>query len=842
MTTERGVLEVRQKKGGGQTIQLKVGAQVLQLSKGALSAELEGRPGQELNGREVEFERILGQPRRVRPVGGVFTEAAAAAAPVAAAAPRQGNPRQAPAPPRQALQGGREAGPQAARRQQAPNGEAMFRNPYNFIPAPPRDDVGGDLGDQGPVSPGSFDKERYTGTLRVQMTVKTPMLLPDADQVREDDKGHKTYPLRLGADGLPMLAASSVRGMLRSAYEAVTNSRYGRFSKDQHEDRLAFRMETQAGLKLIPARIQGDQVHLLTGTSQIGNGRPNGNDPLYGAWLPRYHNGQLYRDTPKYPDGRLPEHGDEVECWLELIQHARQGRNDFQYWSVRKIAPVGALGGPGNGLRASDGHRPVAGREMMRARGWVCVTNANIKRKHDERVFFVAGQAPRGPFAVTTEHRAMWRQLIKNYQEIHEEDLRRRRKDGIKPDEYLGDKPGETALSRHVYTSGEEQLSDGTLCYVRLNAEQTDVEALFPVNISRELYAVSPWDLCHPSLRPASSITELSPADRVFGWVHVDAERESRKRKDRVAARGQLQVGPVRCDSAEAVARFEGGGLPLAILSTPKPQQGRFYVAGSPEGEAQADGLTKKEAGYSAGKRLRGRKVYPHQRSLPVGHWEQPSQDRTQQGRGGHFQEYHRPGGERDGQNRSVLGWVKPGARFSFDLHVQNLSEVELGALLWVLSLPKEHYLRQGGGKPLGFGSVHLEIESADVCLGCKLSKRRYSGWEDAEEEAPLDRQGVIDTYKTAVESAYGVVGEFNNVSFIAAFVRAARGYEDELPTRYPRVEVDGSRAPTQKGESFKWFVENERSNERGRQRALQDLATDEGLPMWQVTGRGPRR
>src|SRR5690606_25297203 len=121
--------------------------------------------------------------------------------------------------------------------------------------------------------------------------------------------------------------------------------------------------------------------------------------------------------------------------------------------------------------------------------------------------------------------------------------------------------------------------------------------------------------------------------------------------------------------------------------------QGRFYVAESPNGEAQIDGRSKQEAGYSPGKGLRGRKVYPHHSSLSDRYWNDPIADRTQQPHGApaHHQEYRRPrknGQEqRDDQNRSILGWVKPAAQFSFEIHVQNLSEVELGALFWLLEL-----------------------------------------------------------------------------------------------------------------------------------------------------------
>lgn len=303
-----------------------------------------------------------------------------------------------------------------------------------------------------------------------------------------------------------------------------------------------------------------------------------------------------------------------------------------------------------------------------------------------------------------------------------------------------------------------------------------------------------------------------------------------------MAARGLLRVGPVRCTSSatDAVERFAPPGVPLAILSAPKPQQGRFYVARSPNGEAQRNGLTKQDAGYAPGKGLRGRKVYPHQRSLPEGHWNSPSVDRTQQPQGmpAHYQEYRRPtrnGQEqRDDQNRSILGWVKPGAEFSFDIHVQNLSAVELGALLWLLDLPDDCFFRFGGGKPLGFGSVRLEIVSLDVRTADAL-RARYAAWHDR--SSPVDpRRKVIEEFQQAVVRAYlPGGGRFDGVNFIRSFLAACRGHKDNLPIHYPRAAADGQPgAPSPDGESFKWFVANERD---GARYALPDLATDGGLP-----------
>ncbi len=792
MKLKRGTLVITQAgKSKPPRIQVKIDEKLFNLARGEVSQSVLDRLN-EMNGTEVEFELVAGQPKQVREAGGVFL----APSPHAAGASQPA--RQAPdRKPAATAKGGDQS--QAAHTRH-------FHNPYNFIPAPPRKTDDPDLGDSQPVSQDRYHPDRYTGRIQVQMTAITPLLVPDPEGARESDDGHLTFPVRVDERGKPLIAASSVRGMLRSAYEAITNSRFCRFS-DAYKSRLAYRMEPKQGLGLIPARIWDGKIHLLTGTSQVGShGLPHG--PMYAAWLPRYRNGQLSKSALRFDDKRLPEHGEEVFCRLQRVRH-RSGR--FEYWKVSTIRPA-------------TGSRPA--KDNAEVRGWVCVTNANINRKHDERVFFITDQAERlGPFPLTDELKNQWRELIENYQRLHEEEIARRRSEGHEPDEYLGQDPGQTAWSRHVYEKGYEELRDGTLCYARLSQKKEKVEALFPVMISRELYPCSPWDLLPPSLRPATRIEELSPADRVWGWVRTEPLRQ--EETQRTAARGLVRVGPVRCLSEDAIERFRSP-LPLAILATPKPQQGRFYVAKDPLGAAQPDGLSKVQAGYAPKKGLRGRKVYPHHAGLPEHHWKDPFEDRTQNGPP--YQEYRRPrlnGKEQqDSQNRSVEGWIKPGARFEFDLYLENLSQVELGALLWLLSLPDQHYLRFGGGRPLGFGSVRLEIIDSDLRTPEGL-KSWYSSWRESQ-PARLSREArdaAVESFQRALARAYAPAsGRFEHVPFIKAFLVACRGFSDGLPLHYPRVTP----APPPEGKLYEWFVQNER---QGRY-ALPDLVNDKGLPI----------
>jgi len=662
------------------------------------------------------------------------------------------------------------------------------------------------------------------------MTAETPLMVPEEQR---DENGHKTFKLRSDEQGNPLIPASSVRGMLRSAYEAATNSRFGVFSSTQHKDRLAFRMDAREGLTLIPARVENGKMHLLNGTSGIQrDGRNDG--PMYAAWLPRYKpNGEIAPWAVKYPGGRLPQHGDEVECWMERIQHSQKG---FNFWRVRAIVPSGDnLGNRPTPSRPHGNKTPFSPPEWKKVSGWVCVTNANINRKHDERVFFVEGDPQSGPFPLKDEYKDMWRELITNYQSIHEDEVSKRRDRNQPYDQFLRNDTGmdEPAWSRHVYTKDDRELREGTLCYVRLNQNQNAVEALFPVMIARELYPLSPWELLDSSLRPAGNLDSLSPADRVFGWVKGGGGEETAG-KSSTAARGLLRVHPVTCETAPADSKveFPEPGVPLSILSTPKPQQGRFYVAASKNGNAQRHGLDRKNAGYSSSEKgLRGRKVFPHHGNLPEGHWEDPMEDRTQTGTGNppKFQEYRRPrkadGTEqRDDQNRSLLGWVKPGAQFVFDLRFLNLSEVELGAMVWLLSLPENHFFRFGGGKPVGFGSVRLELASHEI-FGPKELRAQYAGWHVDSPESAVSLESIRGDFEKSLVRAYGNPDQpADSIPFIQAFRRACQGFPDALPIHYPRATQN----PLPEGESFKWFV----SNEREGKYVLPDLSTDAGLPI----------
>jgi len=829
-----------------------------------LSAQLASLELNQLHGMEVEMDEEGGQPRRIRPVGQPFQAQSSEASKPAAQHADQ------PRGPSGTRGGQRPTGQQSTQvvggsRQSMP----AFHNPYNFIPAPPRVTKDPDLGDHEPLGHHRFHPDCYTGVIRVRMTTVTPLLLPDAARAVETKNGHKSFPVRLDSKGNPCIAPTSIKGMLRAAYEAVTNSRLAVFPG--HDDKLAYRMPTNQGLRLVPARIVDGEIELLMGTSKFSSEGPDG--PLYAAWLPRYYKGQISRNAVQYQNGTLPQHGDAVECYIELFQHFRWDRKsarhvpDFQFWQVRDIAksPQKLGGKP----QPTSDSTPKPGQNCWKSlkriehvRGYVCITNANIDRKHDERVFFsMMNKPPRVPLSQNLIDD--WRMLIANYQAEHEKEIQK----GLQGPPALQ----HSVWSRHVVgingnKKQQQQLTNETLCYAavrKLDGNKWQVLALYPVNISRTLFEISPLALLDTTLRPATQLDQLSPADRVFGWVNQEGHG---------AYRGQFRIGPVTCVQGRAAVEwftskkqnvFENDtnqdlGLPLAILGAPKPQQVRFYVAKDASGAAQEEGISKEKAGYSPGKGLRGRKVYPHHNNLPPDYWSNPMEDRTQKANGKFFQEYRRPKlnsqEQRDDQNRSIQGWIRPGAEFTFDIYVTNLSRVELGALLWLLCLPKDYFHRFGGGKPLGFGSVRLTIDwehtrlysgqgwraiYSDLTYGDlnEVELPASSGGGDLQSINAENAKLLVDAFQRAVERAYGNGKTFQQVPFIAAFLRMAQGFTDGLPIHYPRARQQNQQGPVPphpEGKAYEWFVENERiaRDGGGPKLSLPNLHAERGLPI----------
>ena len=405
----------------------------------------------------------------------------------------------------------------------------------------------------------------------------------------------------------------------------------------------------------------------------------------------------------------------------------------------------------------------------------------------------------------------------------------------------------------------------------------------------RKKYDKSPLELLDLSLHPASSMSALSPADRLFGWapspvsinycldrsVKSPVKQHAKRVKDLINSQQEPEDATTRayvyqslqyleehdlsefrklmkeqvveeiykeyqkrneggyksrlrvvCEDGsrpEIIQRFEEGQhLSLAILSQPKPSYARFYVAKNPDGDPQEDKISKTAAGYSGDKGLRGRKQYWHHQGLLTDYWKLPVEEQGQSPNENRLnQEYRRLDEDdkpkKDHQNRSIRGWIKTDTGFKVSLYVQNLQSVEVGALLWLLSLPDKCYFRLGYGKPLGFGSVTIKIDEAR-CLDERLPLGTGQHWKEyygdlnalstPTELNKNQREEYIKKFMTKMEKAYPKAQCFDNLPFISRFLQVLRGPGKDALIHYPRTEE----RPDPEGKNFnKWFDDNEK-------------------------------
>lgn len=614
-----------------------------------------------------------------------------------------------------------------------------FINPYGFVPAPPRRVEHKLLGDRGsgtrpdhaPASHARYGDDLLSGVLRVRMTVKTPLLLRrHVESVPVDRGEHKIYEIRCTASGEPDVHPSGVKGMLSAAFEAATNSRMRIFDHNQPLTRRMQQSEA-ASADLVAVRViaAGDGLR-ITRMEHVG--------------LPAYDQAR-----------KIPEHGTRVA--FESIQG-----------DVVRIA-----------IAVTRIYTDPAGANE----GWVVVTRkpaTNTSKTH-EAIFAPVNAPPWNLDAKRAEQiRAKWRSTIDAYVAAAKEP------GGIRT-------ANNAPHTDESYGDLRAQLRNGgcLLCWAKLRSRrdrETEVDHLVPTRFGRATYATSPRDALPDSIRPAQTIDELSPADRVFGWVGPEGTSAAGD----TAHRGQLRIDAVRLKSSaeSAIRMLDGGGLPLQALSSPKPAQALFYAAADMLGTPMPDGDVEVawDTAYRDGASIAGRKVYCARTRA----WTKA--------------DAREPGGNATTQNGTIRSWIEPGTEFEFDIRVTNLNSAEAGALMWLLSRESDHRLRLGGGRPLGFGEIHLTCTEARLRTGAEMRDALRDGRPASPSEAaPLDadaREDLIQTFLTAVhELSYdATLAEDEPPDHLAALLASMTGLGD-APVHYPRMRNGG--------DIFEWFSRN---------------------------------
>lgn len=144
---------------------------------------------------------------------------------------------------------------------------------------------------------------------------------------------------------------------------------------------------------------------------------------------------------------------------------------------------------------------------------------------------------------------------------------------------------------------------------------------------------------------------------------------------------------------------------------------------------------------------------------------------------------------------------IKKGVTFKFDIYFENLSDVELGALMWVLDIAQDnrYRLKLGMGKPLGLGAVKIE-----PTLYLSSRQKRYQNlfdsngfWEEGETESNNYISDYISKFETYMLEQLNYAEDFKNLCRIQMLLAMLSwpGITDvENKTRY--MEITRERNP----------------------------------------------
>ncbi|MCP6760106.1 MAG: TIGR03986 family CRISPR-associated RAMP protein [Fischerella sp. CENA71] len=231
-----------------------------------------------------------------------------------------------------------------------------------------------------------------------------------------------------------------------------------------------------------------------------------------------------------------------------------------------------------------------------------------------------------------------------------------------------------------------------------------------------------------------SEIIDL--ADAIFGWMKDEnVPINLRQRGSRVF------ISDANYVSAENNIWYTGdfnNTVTPQILSQPKPTCYQHYLVQPEETQADKSNLKHYANQLIEETVIRGHKLYWHQGNNPK------------------FQ--YLSNNQKDRISDTQTTKIKPisrGVNFEFNIHFENLSDIEIGALIWVMSISsdksqifgigknhEEYRLSLGMGKPLGMGAVKIE---PNLYLSDRTSRYKQlfddKQWNQAESTPTDDQQ-----------------------------------------------------------------------------------------------------
>jgi hypothetical protein len=214
-------------------------------------------------------------------------------------------------------------------------------------------------------------------------------------------------------------------------------------------------------------------------------------------------------------------------------------------------------------------------------------------------------------------------------------------------------------------------------------------------------------------------INYVDLAEAIFGYLEKGGTAKGRA--------GRVYFTDAICELGQKDIYLPQGIITPQILGSPKPTTFQHYLV-QDKGEGKGHDPDQKDK---------------------LAHYGTPTPDETVIR--GHKLYWHKQDGLRveDFSENKVINWksdtqhaqIKPvseGIRFSFRVYFESLTNVELGALLWAMDLPKGYHHKIGMGKPLGLGSVAISLKLIITNRSQRYSKLFNDNYWNTGEDADL--------------------------------------------------------------------------------------------------------
>ena len=291
-----------------------------------------------------------------------------------------------------------------------------------------------------------------------------------------------------------------------------------------------------------------------------------------------------------------------------------------------------------------------------------------------------------------------------------------------------------------------------------------------------------------PSLLPIGypQKTELTPAELLFGFV--DPLKKKAPDHDQERETSPKLAGRVRFSHASPEnheLKLETNVL-LKILDSPKPPAGSFYFRSKSE-----NGDTSKTSLSYDRHRIHGRKRYLHtelehaRQTIPVDddRWKTASpEDRNRL------------------KQKMKVTPIPAGEKFTFQIKFDNLTDFELGMLLYSLRPTEAFRHKLGLGKPLGLGTVEVEVAR----LSLIDRQARYTGKMSHASEVQPDE--LVVRFRALCEKSAGSAKHLDVLELLGDPASVKH------PVHYPQIPGSCRGEERFEKEHFRWFSANDRS------------------------------